>query len=246
MKLRTIAALSSTLLVSSAYAADVEVYLEQNISSNATDHGVYTTEAGAKINTSENGYVTVQFDDQGWLAAGYGHRFGITEQASFTLYGELGKWDEAKEILVEAIFDYQVNENINVFAGYGFSQIEQTSGLMGGDDIDSHKFIAGAHMTFHGFDLNYEYTHTNTDGNNGYIHGPGNSFWYMTESFRANEHEVILSKKIGDWRPYLKYTYFNTSEGNLGYGYGQGIGDSNEFAPIDNDHVWTLGVSYTF
>ena len=58
------------------------------------DNGVYTTEAGALIDTSENGQVYIGFDDQGWLAAGYGHDFHISESFTFNLYGELGKWGQ--------------------------------------------------------------------------------------------------------------------------------------------------------
>lgn len=61
-------ALPLTLLSSAAFATSTQVYIEQNVASNAADNGIYTTEAGALIDTSENGQVYIGFDDQvGWL-----------------------------------------------------------------------------------------------------------------------------------------------------------------------------------
>ncbi|MEZ8223593.1 hypothetical protein AB6C43_06085 [Vibrio splendidus] len=233
MKKLNLIALPLTLLSSAAFATSTQVYIEQNVASNAADNGVYTTEAGALIDTSENGQVYIGFDDQGWLAAGYGHDFHISESFTFNLYGELGKWDNGEELLIEGIIDYQVNDNFTVFSGLGYNQSGQVPEKLSDTTINTNKFIAGAEYSLSGWDLAYQYTHENRDGSNVGDH------LVDQDDYRTNEHEVVLSKSIDDWTPYVKYTYFNTNEGDL-YLNGQSMG------PIDNDSIITLGLSYDF
>ncbi|MBO7910424.1 hypothetical protein J5X89_02185 [Vibrio sp. G41H] len=233
MKKLNLIALPLTLLSSAAFATSTQVYIEQNVASNAADYGVYTTEAGALIDTSENGQVYIGFDDQGWLAAGYGHDFHISESFTFNLYGELGKWDNGEELLIEGIIDYQVNDNFNVFSGLGYNQSGQVPEKLSDTTINTNKFIAGAGYSLAGWDLAYQYTHENRDGSN-----VGTDL-IDQDDYRTNEHEVVLSKSIDDWTPYVKYTYFNTNEGDLQIGGGPMI-------PIDNDSIITLGLSYDF
>lgn len=233
MKKLNLIALPLTLLSSAAYATSTQVYIEQNVASNAADSGVYTTEAGALIDTSENGQVYIGFDDQGWLAAGYGHDFHISESFTFNLYGELSKWDNGEELLIEGIIDYQVNDNFNVFSGLGYNQSGQVLENVSDTTINTNKFIAGAGYSLAGWDLAYQYTHENSDGSN------VGADLIDQDDYRTNEHEVVLSKSIDDWTPYVKYTYFNTNEGDL-YLNGQSMG------PIDNDSIITLGLSYDF
>lgn len=232
MKKLNLIALPLTLLSSAAFASSTQVYIEQNVASNAADNGVYTTEAGALIDTSENGQVYIGFDDQGWLAAGYGHDFHISESFTFNLYGELGKWDNGEELLIEGIIDYQVNDNFNVFSGLGYNQSGQLPENISDTTINTNKFIAGAGYSLAGWDLAYQYTHENRDGSN-----VGNHLIDQAD-YRTNEHEVVLSKSIDDWTPYVKYTYFNTHE--------EAHKLSGIMGPIDNDSIITLGLSYDF
>ncbi|MEZ9746083.1 hypothetical protein AB4320_15495 [Vibrio splendidus] len=232
MKKLNLIALPLTLLSSAAFATSTQVYIEQNVASNAADNGVYTTEAGALIDTSENGQVYIGFDDQGWLAAGYGHDFHISESFTFNLYGELGKWDNGEELLIEGIIDYQVNDNFNVFSGLGYNQSGQVLENVSDTTINTNKFIAGAGYSLAGWDLAYQYTHENRDGSNVGDH------LVDQDDYRTNEHEVVLSKSIDDWTPYVKYTYFNTHE--------EAHKLSGIMGPIDNDSIITLGLSYDF
>uniref|UniRef100_UPI000D3B3875 hypothetical protein n=2 Tax=Vibrio TaxID=662 RepID=UPI000D3B3875 len=179
------------------------------------------------------------FDDQGWLAAGYGHDFNISESFTFNLYGELGKWDNGEELLIEGIIDYQVNDNFNVFSGLGYKQSGQVLENVSDTAINTNKFIAGAGYSLAGWDLAYQYTHENSDGSNGGFTHDGDNIYFHQGDYRTNEHEVVLSKSIDDWTPYVKYTYFNTNEGNLQ------VGD-NLIGSIDNDSIITLGLSYDF
>lgn len=218
-----------------ATAAPVEVYLEQNVASNAADNGVYSTEAGATIETSEDGYVYIGFDDQGWLAAGYGYNFGLSEQLELNVYGELGKWETGEELLVEAILQYNITDNFNIFGGYGYNRSGDIFENITDTAINTNQFIAGTSMTFGMFSLDYTYTHENSDGSSGYIH-QGNTGYFAQDRYRTNEHEVVLSAQIGDWTPYVKYTYFNTGEMEL---YQNNV-------PVENDSIWTLGVAYQF
>ncbi|MEZ8108852.1 hypothetical protein ACED56_07190 [Vibrio splendidus] len=232
MKKLNLIALPLTLLSSAAFATSTQVYIEQNVASNAADNGVYTTEAGALIDTSENGQVYIGFDDQGWLAAGYGHDFHISESFTFNLYGELGKWDNGEELLIEGIIDYQVNDNFNVFSGLGYNQSGQVPEKLSDTTINTNKFIAGAGYSLAGWDLAYQYTHENRDGSN------VGADLIDQDDYRTNEHEVVLSKSIDDWTPYVKYTYFNTHE--------EAHKLSEIMGPIDNDNIITLGLSYDF
>lgn len=241
-KLKFLAASMGLAFAASATAAPVELYIEQNIASNAADEGTYTTEAGATIETSEDGYVYIGFDDQGWLAAGYGYNFGLTEGLDLNLYGELGKWETGEEVLVEAILQYNINDNFNVFGGYGYNRSSQTFQNLNDDAINTNQFIAGTSMTFGLFSLNYKYTHENSDGASGYIRDGG--FAYFTQDrYRTNEHEVILSAQLDDWTPYVKYTYFNTAEGELR---GSGAIGAPLHPAMENDSIWTLGLAYQF
>ncbi|MEZ8385665.1 hypothetical protein AB6C98_18575, partial [Vibrio splendidus] len=186
----------------------------------------------ALIDTSENGQVYIGFDDQGWLAAGYGHDFHISESFTFNLYGELGKWDNGEELLIEGIIDYQVNDNFNVFSGLGYNQSGQVPEKLSDTTINTNKFIAGAGYSLAGWDLAYQYTHENRDGSN------VGADLIDQDDYRTNEHEVVLSKSIDDWTPYVKYTYFNTHE--------EAHKLSGIMGPIDNDSIITLGLSYDF
>ncbi|MEZ9231440.1 hypothetical protein AB4259_10190 [Vibrio amylolyticus] len=238
MKKRTLIALSLSLASSAAFASSTQVYVEQNVASNAADNGVYTTEAGALIDTSENGQVYIGFDDQGWLAAGYGHDFQINDSLTFNLYGELGKWETGEEILVEGILDYQFTENLYVLGGLGYKQSGQILENLSDTSINTNKFLAGAGYSLGGWNFDYLYTHEKSDGSNGYINSSiGDGF--IQGDYRTNEHEFVLSKTINDWTPYVKYTYFNTNEGEL-------LINGASMGPIDNDNVVTLGLSYDF
>ncbi|OIQ26452.1 hypothetical protein [uncultured Vibrio sp.] len=239
MKKRNLIALSLSLASSAAFASSTQIYVEQNVASNAADNGVYSTEAGALIDTSENGQVYIGFDDQGWLAAGYGHDFQINDSLTFNLYGELGKWETGEELLVEGILDYQFTESFNVFGGLGYNQSGQVLENLSDTSINTNKFLAGAGYSHGGWSLDYLYTHENSDGSNGGFTRSGGNVLFHQGDYRTNEHEVVLSKTIDDWTPYLKYTYFNTNEGEL-YLNGDPMG------PIDNDSIITLGLTYDF
>ncbi|MCK6261682.1 hypothetical protein KP803_00175 [Vibrio sp. ZSDE26] len=238
MKKRTLIALSLSLASSAAFASSTQVYVEQNVASNAADNGVYTTEAGALIDTSDNGQVYIGFDDQGWLAAGYGHDFQINDSLTFNLYGELGKWETGEEILVEGILDYQLTESLYVLGGLGYKQSGQILENLSDTSINTNKFLVGAGYSHDGWSIDYQYTHENSDGSNGYIHSSISGAFTQGE-YRTNEHEFVLSKTINDWTPYVKYTYFNTNEGEL-------LINGSSMGPIDNDNVVTLGLSYDF
>ncbi|WP_264404458.1 hypothetical protein ACPSL3_05110 [Vibrio owensii] len=241
MKLRPLAILSAALFSAGAFATSTQVYVEQNIASNAADDGVYSTEAGALIDTSENGQVYIGFDDQGWLAAGYGHQFSLSDDWSIHVYGELGKWETGEEVLVEALVNYQLHDNMSLFSGLGYNRSGQVLENLSDTAINTNQFIAGANVQFAGFSLDYTYTHENSDGTSGYVNlGQESSGYYTQGDYRTNEHEVVLSKQIEDWTPYLKYTHFNTQEGTL-YKDGDALR-----SPVDNDNIWTLGVSYQF
>ncbi|GAB7227779.1 hypothetical protein VrSk94_14620 [Vibrio rotiferianus] len=230
----------SLLCVSSAsFATSTQVYLEQNVASNAADNGTYSTEAGALIDTSENGQVYIGFDDQGWLAAGYGHHFSLSDDWSLNLYGELGKWETGEEMLIEAIVDLQATENLNLFTGYGYNRSGQTLENLSDTAINTNQWIAGFGLDMGKWALDYTYTHENRDGSNGGFTHVGGDFYFSQDSYRTNEHEVILSTSIEQWTPYVKYTYFNTNEGELS-------ASSALNNIVENDSIWTLGVSYDF
>ncbi|EEZ86785.1 hypothetical protein VME_32910 [Vibrio harveyi 1DA3] len=230
----------SLLCVSSAsFATSTQVYLEQNVASNAADNGTYSTEAGALIDTSENGQVYIGFDDQGWLAAGYGHHFSLSDDWSLNLYGELGKWETGEEMLIEAIVDFQATENLNLFTGYGYNRSGQTLENLSDTAINTNQWIAGFGLDMGKWALDYTYTHENRDGSNGGFTHVGGDFYFSQDSYRTNEHEVILSTSIDQWTPYVKYTYFNTNEGELS-------ASSALNNIVENDSIWTLGVSYEF
>ncbi|WP_394239976.1 hypothetical protein [Vibrio astriarenae] len=240
--------LMAGLFSGAAMAAPVEVYIEQELSSNATDESVYKTEAGAVIDTSENGYVYVGFDDQGWLAAGYGHSFALSDAWSLGLYGELGKWEDGEEMLLEAVVDYQLVDNINLFAGYGYNRSGQTPELLSDTAINTNQFIAGTSMAFGQFSLDYTYTHEKRDGSNGFISGPGGGVDFSQDSYRTNEHEVVFSMYIDDWRPYVKYTYFNSGADSAEAISSSPFSSNNLplYVPVDSDHIWTVGLAYQF
>ncbi len=240
MKLRPIAALSALLISSGAMATSTQVYVEQNIASNDADDGIYTTEAGANIATSENGNVFIGFDDQGWLAAGYGHDIWFADDWKLNLYGELGKWDTGEEAIIDATVHYQIHDSFNLFAGVGYVRSGTTLELLSDTALNTNKAIAGANMMFGTFALDYKYTHENRDGSNGsFKHYGGETVSFEQGDFRTNEHEVILSMQLDDWTPYVKYTYFNTNEVS------PSIGDEGNI-PFDNDSIWTLGLAYQF
>jgi hypothetical protein len=222
-----------------AFATSTQVYLEQNIASNAADNGTYTTEAGALIDTSENGQVYIGFDDQGWLAAGYGHYFTLADDWGLNLYGELGKWETGEEMLIEATVDFQATENLNLFTGYGYNRSGQTLENLSDTAINTNQWIAGFGLDMGKWALDYTYTHENRDGSNGGFTHVGGEFYFSQDSYRTNEHEVILSTSIDQWTPYVKYTYFNTHEGELS-------ASSALNNIVENDSIWTLGVSYDF
>ncbi|GAM76045.1 hypothetical protein JCM19241_343 [Vibrio ishigakensis] len=240
-KLKLLTASIGLAFAASAVAAPVELYIEQNVASNAADDGTYTTEAGATIETSEDGYVYIGFDDQGWLAAGYGYSFGLTDALDLNLYGELGKWETGEELLAEAILQYNINDNFNVFGGYAYNRSGQVIENLSDTSINTNKFIAGTGMTFGMFSLDYTYTHENREGSNGGFTHIGNEYYFSQDSYRTNEHEVILSAQIDDFTPYVKYTYFNTAEGTL---FESNTGSNS--MPVENDSIWTLGLAYQF
>ncbi|WP_047044306.1 hypothetical protein [Vibrio mexicanus] len=239
MKLSRLLPLPLLCLSGAAFATSTQVYLEQNIASNAADNGEYTTEAGALIDTSENGQVFIGFDDQGWLAAGYGHYFSLSDAWGLNLYGELGKWETGEEMLIEAIVDFQATDNLNLFAGYGYNRSGQTLELLSDTAINTNQMIAGAGLDMGRWALDYKYTHESRDGSNGGFTHVGGDFYFSQDSYRIKEHEVILSTSIDQWTPYVKYTYFNTQEGSLS----TTAGMSNI---VENDSIWTLGISYDF
>ncbi|MDN2481684.1 hypothetical protein QWJ08_09785 [Vibrio agarivorans] len=236
------------LFSGAAIAAPVEVYIEQELSSNATDESIYTTEAGAVIDTSDKGYVYIGFDDQGWLAAGYGHSFDLSDRWSLDLYGELGKWEDGEEMLLEAIVDYQLVDNINLFAGYGYNRSGQTPELLSDTTINTNQVIAGTSMAFGQFSLDYTYTHEKRDGSNGFIDGSEGKVSFAQDSYRTNEHEVVFSMHIDDWRPYVKYTYFNSNADSADLFKVAPYSNNNQpiYVPVDSDHIWTIGLAYQF
>jgi hypothetical protein len=235
MKLRPLALICITAFSTTAVANSTSIYIEQNIASNAADNGDYATEAGANIDVSDSGQVYIGFDDQGWLAAGYGHNFNLTDGIDFNLYGELGKWETGEEILIEGIVNFDITESFSLFTGLGYNRSGQVLENLSDTAINTNQFIAGGAMNMAGFDLVYTYTHENSDGANGYI--GDNQF--AQGDYRTNEHEVIFSKTIDDFTPYIKYTYFNTNEGDLTTG-------PDMYTPLENDSIWTLGLSYQF
>ncbi|USD43387.1 hypothetical protein J4N42_14490 [Vibrio sp. SCSIO 43135] len=239
MKLFRLLPLSMLCMSGAAFATSTQVYLEQNIASNAADNGTYTTEAGALIDTSENGQVYIGFDDQGWLAAGYGHYFTLADDWGLNLYGELGKWETGEEMLIEATVDFQATENLNLFTGYGYNRSGQTLENLSDTAINTNQWIAGFGLDMGQWALDYTYTHENRDGSNGGFTHVGGEFYFSQDSYRTNEHEVILSTSIDQWTPYVKYTYFNTHEGELSP-------SSALNNIVENDSIWTLGVSYEF
>ncbi|GAD81269.1 hypothetical protein [Vibrio ezurae] len=242
MKLRALALICATSFTATAFANSTSIYLEQNVASNAADHGEYATEAGANIAVSENGSVYIGFDDQGWLAAGYGHDFSLSDKVNFNVYTELGKWETGEEILIEGIVNYDINDNISVFTGIGYNRSEQVLEKFSDSGINTNKFIAGTQLNWAGFNLAYQYTHENRNGSNGGYTHAGNEAYFSQDDYRTNEHEVILSKTINDFTPYIKYTYFNTHEGEI-----SSTGDYGSLrGPIDNDNILTLGISYQF
>lgn len=238
MKLRPLALVCAAAFSTTAFANSTSVYVEQNIASNAADNGDYVTEAGANIDTSENGQVYIGFDDQGWLAAGYGHNFGLTDSINFNLYGEIGKWETGEEALIEGIVDFGINDNLSLFTGLGYNRSGQVLENLSDTTINTNSFIAGTTASFAGFDLNYQYTHESRDGSAGYTH-IGNIGYFSQGSYRTNEHEVIFSKTVDNFTPYIKYTYFNTHEGSI-------TTEAGSTLPIENDSIWTLGLSYQF
>ncbi|GAD90507.1 hypothetical protein VHA01S_046_00160 [Vibrio halioticoli NBRC 102217] len=238
MKLRALALICATSFTATAFANSTSVYLEQNVASNAADNGEYATEAGANIAVSENGSVYIGFDDQGWLAAGYGHNFSLTDNVDFNVYTELGKWETGEEVLIEGIINYDLNDNISLFTGVGYNRSGQVLENLSDTGINTNKFIAGTNLNWGGFNLAYQYTHENRDGS-GYTH-ENNQAFFSQDDYRTNEHEVVFSKTINDFTPYIKYTYFNTNEGEV-----RTSGDSFG-GPIDNDNILTLGISYQF
>ncbi|GEA51972.1 hypothetical protein VIN01S_27760 [Vibrio inusitatus NBRC 102082] len=231
-KLSVLSASIAALLSTTAIAAPVEVYLEQNVASNAADNGDYATEAGATIQTSEDGYVNIAFDDQGWLAAGYGYDFHLSDQVELNLYGELGKWDTGADALAEAVVTYNVSDNFNVFGGYAYKRSELD---INDNGVNSNQFIAGSSLSFGIISLDYTYTHENSDGSkNGVVH-IGNQYYATNGDYHTNEHEVVLSAEMDNWRPYVSYTYLNTSDLVSQY---SNVGE--------NDNIVTLGVAYQF
>ncbi|MCG9633017.1 hypothetical protein [Vibrio sp. Isolate30] len=239
MKAFRLLPLSLLCVSSAAFATSTQVYLEQNIASNAADNGTYATEAGALIDTSENGQVYIGFDDQGWLAAGYGHYFSLSDDWGLNLYGELGKWETGEEMHIEAIIDFQATDNLNLFTGYGYNRSGQTLENLSDTAINTNQWVAGFGLDMGQWALDYTYTHENRDGSNGGFTHVGGDFYFSQDSYRTNEHEVILSTSIDQWTPYVKYTYFNTHEGELST-------TSALSNIVENDSIWTLGISYDF
>ncbi|GEM78032.1 hypothetical protein [Vibrio superstes] len=233
-KLTVLSASIAALLSTTAIAAPVEVYLEQDVASNAADNGDYVTEAGATIQTSEDGYVNIAFDDQGYLAAGYGYDFHMSDQVELNLYGELSKWDEGGDALAEAVLTYNVSDNFNVFGGYAYKRSESNDSDID-HGINSNQFIAGSSLSYGAISLDYTYTHENSDGSkDGYVH-IGNQSFYTTGDYHTNQHEVVLSAEMDNWKPYVSYTYLNTSDLEDQYN------NTNK-----NDNIVTLGVAYQF
>lgn len=228
MKLKTLTVATAALFTTGAMAASTSVYLEQQVDSNATKDGVYATEVGANINTSENGNVYIGMDDQGWLAAGYGHEFSLSDQWDMNLYGEVGKWDDGEEALAEATFIYQAHSNFNLFGGLGYNYASNTESQY--SDISTSygtgSVFAGTQMNFGQVFLDYKYTYEQVDGVTGVSSLP-------SEDFSTHEHEVIMGMTFDEWTPYVKYTYFDSN----------GVIDSSS---IQSDSIWTLGIAYQF
>ncbi|MBM7037054.1 hypothetical protein [Vibrio ulleungensis] len=225
MKLKTLTVATAALFTTGAMAASTSVYLEQQVDSNATKEGVYATEVGANINTSENGNVFIGMDDQGWLAAGYGHDFSITDQWDMNLYGEVGKWDEAEEAFLEATVIYQAHSNFNVFGGLGYNRSSITDSAYSDidSDIGTGSIYAGTHMNFGQVFIDYKYTYEQVEGISD----------LSQEDYSTHEHEVIMGMSFDDWTPYVKYTYYDNN----------GVFDG---ATIESDSIWTLGIAYQF
>ncbi|MFA0475868.1 hypothetical protein AB4565_14455 [Vibrio breoganii] len=231
-KLTLLSASIAALLSATAIAAPVEVYLEQDVASNAADNGDYVTEAGATIQTSEDGYVNIAFDDQGYLAAGYGYDFHMSDQVELNLYGELSKWDEGGDALAEAVVTYNISDNFNVFGGYAYKRSEEVDSDNG---INSNQFIAGSSVSFGMVSLDYIYTHENSDGSKDGVVHIGNQYYVTDGDYHTNQHEVVLSAEMDNWKPYVSYTYLNTSDLTDQYG------NINK-----NDNIVTLGLAYQF
>ncbi|MEZ8990514.1 hypothetical protein [Vibrio breoganii] len=231
-KLTLLSASIAALVSATAIAAPVEVYLEQNVASNAADNGEYATEAGATIQTSEDGYVNIAFDDQGYLAAGYGYDFHMSDQVELNLYGELSKWDEGGDALAEAVVTYNISDNFNVFGGYAYKRSEEVDSDNG---INSNQFIAGSSVSFGMVSLDYIYTHENSDGSKDGVVHIGNQYYVTDGDYHTNQHEVVLSAEMDNWKPYVSYTYLNTSDLTDQYG------NINK-----NDNIVTLGLAYQF
>jgi hypothetical protein len=229
MKLRTLSVAMAALFSAGAMAASTNVYIEQQVDSNATKDGDYATEIGANIGTSENGQVYIGMDDQGWLAAGYGYDFSLADQWDMNLYGEVGKWDNGEEALAEATFYYQVHSNFNVFGGLGYNYSSNTEHGEGnsqaGESVGTGSIFAGTQMTFGEVFLDYTYTYEQVDGISS----------MSQKDFSTHEHEVIMGMSFDDWTPYVKYTYFDTSNDVQTYNAG-----------IESDSIWTLGLAYQF
>ncbi|MFA0457320.1 hypothetical protein AB4624_06705 [Vibrio breoganii] len=231
-KLTLLSASIAALVSATAIAAPVEVYLEQNVASNAADNGEYATEAGATIQTSEDGYVNIAFDDQGYLAAGYGYDIHMSDQVELNLYGELSKWDEGGDALAEAVVTYNISDNFNVFGGYAYKRSEEVDSDNG---INSNQFIAGSSVSFGMVSLDYIYTHENSDGSKDGVVHIGNQYYVTDGDYHTNQHEVVLSAEMDNWKPYVSYTYLNTSDLTDQYG------NINK-----NDNIVTLGLAYQF
>ncbi|MEZ9512548.1 hypothetical protein FCV87_07940 [Vibrio breoganii] len=231
-KLTLLSASIAALVSATAIAAPVEVYLEQDVASNAADNGDYVTEAGATIQTSEDGYVNIAFDDQGYLAAGYGYDFHMSDQVELNLYGELSKWDEGGDALAEAVVTYNISDNFNVFGGYAYKRSEEVDSDNG---INSNQFIAGSSVSFGMVSLDYIYTHENSDGSKDGVVHIGNQTFETNGDYHTNQHEVVLSAEMDNWKPYVSYTYLNTSDLTDQYG------NINK-----NDNIVTLGLAYQF
>ncbi|MEZ9945568.1 hypothetical protein AB4392_15750 [Vibrio breoganii] len=231
-KLTLLSASIAALVSATAIAAPVEVYLEQNVASNAADNGDYATEAGATIQTSEDGYVNIAFDDQGYLAAGYGYDFHMSDQVELNLYGELSKWDTGADALAEAVVTYNISDNFNVFGGYAYKRSELK---LDDNGINSNQFIAGSSVSFGMVSLDYIYTHENSDGSKDGVVHIGNQYYVTDGDYHTNQHEVVLSAEMDNWKPYVSYTYLNTSDLTDQYG------NMNK-----NDNIVTLGLAYQF
>jgi hypothetical protein len=233
MKKLNLITLSLAMLSGTAFANSTQIYIEQNVASDAADNGTYSTEVGALIDTSDDGQVYIGFDDQGWLGVGYGHDFQLSDSVNFNLYGEIGKWETGEEILVDAIFDYRLTDDFNLFGGLGYSQSGNVPENLSDTDINTYKIIAGAQYSIGSWDLSYQYTHENRDGSNGSVSGSE----FSQDSYRTNEHEIVLSTTIDDWTPYIKYTHLNSNET-------EPVGIPSSI--VDKDNIVTLGLSYDF